>query len=103
MVFFALTLHNFVTPCPHALSRVLYLKNEEEKKKNEGFLSCEKEESQTLARALILSSNAHNESSFVSYSTLGESKSVSKGRSTQDLLQKHAIFTSYKLSSHIHS
>ena len=34
---------------------------------------------------------------------MGESKSASKGRRAQDLLQKHAIFTSQKLSSHTHS
>ena len=39
----------------------------------------------------------------ISHSTTGESKSVSKGRRTQDLLQKHAIFTSHKLSPHTHS
>ena len=42
-------------------------------------------------------------SQAISHSTTGESKSVSRGRRTQDLLQKHAIFTSHKLSSHIHS
>jgi hypothetical protein len=63
-VFFALTLYNFVTPS-HALPCLLYLKNEEEKKKNEALLPSEKEENQTLAGTLIFSSNAHNESSYL--------------------------------------
>ena len=64
-MFFAPILHNFVTPRPHTLPYVLYLKNDEENKKNEEFLPSEKEENQTLVRALILSSNAHNESSYL--------------------------------------
>jgi hypothetical protein len=64
-VFFAPTLRKFVILCPHALPCVLYLKNEEEKQKNEGILPSEMEESQTLLRALIFFSNAHNESSYL--------------------------------------
>ena len=45
----------------------------------------------------------HTMSQVIFHSTTGESKSVSKGRRTQDLLQKHAIFTSHKLSPHTHS
>ena len=60
------TFRNFVTSYPHAFPCVLHLKNEEGKKKNEAFLPSEKEESQTLTRALILSSNAHNEASYLS-------------------------------------
>ena len=45
----------------------------------------------------------HTMSQAISHSTTGESKSVSKGRRTQDLLQKHAIFTSHKLSPYTHS
>ena len=62
----ASALRNFVTPCPHALLCVFYLKNEEKNIKNEAFLLSEKEESQTLIRALILSSNTHNESRYLS-------------------------------------
>ena len=101
-VFFAPTLCNFVTPCPHALPCASYFKNEEEKKKNEAFLPSEKEESQTLARALI-SLQMHTMSQVISHSTTRESKSVRKGRRTQDLLQNHAIFTSHKLFPHTHS
>jgi hypothetical protein len=37
---FTPTLRNFVASCPHAFPCVLYLKNEEEKrKKNEGILA----------------------------------------------------------------
>jgi hypothetical protein len=36
------------------------------KKKNEGYLPSKNEETQTLARALIISSHAHNESSYIS-------------------------------------
>ena len=64
-VFFIQRLRNFVTPYPRALPCMLYLKNKEEKK-NETFLPSEKEESQTLVRALIFSPNAHNESSYLS-------------------------------------
>ena len=42
-------------------------------------------------------------SQIISHFIMGESKSVSKGRRTQDLLQKHVIFTSHHLSSHTHS
>ena len=45
----------------------------------------------------------HTMSQAISHSTTGESKSVSRGRITQDLLQNHAIFTSHKLSPHTHS
>jgi hypothetical protein len=38
----------------------------------------------------------------ISHSTTGESKSIRKGRRIQDLLQKHAIFTSHKFSPHTH-
>jgi hypothetical protein len=65
-VFFAPTLCNFVTFCFYAIFCVLYLKNEEEKKKNKAFLPSEKEKIQTLARALILSSNTYNEVSYLS-------------------------------------
>ena len=66
-VFFSPTLRNFVTPCPHALPCLIYLKNEEEKKeKKKVILPSEKEESQTLARAPILLSNAYNESRYLS-------------------------------------
>ena len=74
----------------------------EEKRRNNAFLPSEKEESQTLIRTLI-SLQMHTMSQTISHSTTGESKSVKKGRRTQDLLQPHAIFTSHKLSSHTHS
>ena len=74
----------------------------EEKRKNNILLPSEKEESQTLIRALI-SLQMHTMSQAISHSTTGESKSVRKGRRTQDLLQKHAIFISHKLSPHTHS
>ena len=45
----------------------------------------------------------HTMSQVISHCTTGESKSVSKERKTQDLLQKHVIFISHKISSHIHS
>ena len=45
----------------------------------------------------------HTISQAISHSTMGESKSVRKGKRTQDLLQKHAIFTSHKLSPHTNS
>ena len=41
-------------------------------------------------------------SQVFSHSTTRESKSVSKGRRTQNLLQKHAIFSSHKLSLYTH-
>ena len=44
----------------------------------------------------------HIISQVISHFTTGESKSVSRGKITQDLSQKHAIFTSHKLSSHTH-
>ena len=33
---------------------------------------------------------------------MGQTKSAREGRKTQDLLQKHPIYTSHKLSPHIH-
>ena len=45
----------------------------------------------------------HIISQAIFHSTTGESKNVRKERSTQDLLQKHAIFTSHKLSPHTNS
>ena len=44
----------------------------------------------------------HTMSQIIPHSVTGESKSVRKGKRTQDVLQKHAIFTSHKLSSHTH-
>ena len=44
----------------------------------------------------------HTISQAISHSTKEESKSVREGRRTQDLLQIHAIYTSYKLSPHTH-
>ena len=63
---FAPTLRNFATPYPDTFPCVLYLKNEEEKNKNKAFLPNEKEESQTLAKTLILFSNVHNKLSYLS-------------------------------------
>ena len=60
------TLCNFISLCPYAFFCVLYLKNEEEKSKNKAFLPSEKEESQTLANALILSSDTYNEYNYLS-------------------------------------
>jgi hypothetical protein len=71
-------------------------------KKNEAFLPSEKEESETLVRALI-SLQMHTISQTISHSTTRESKSARKGRRTQDLLQNHAILTSHKLSPHTNS
>jgi hypothetical protein len=62
-------------------------------------LPSEKEESLTLARALILSSNAHNESSYLSF----HHGRIQECKKRKNLLQKHAIFTSHKLSPHTHS
>ena len=42
-------------------------------------------------------------SQVISHSTMEESKSISKGRKTQDLLQNYPIFTSHKLFPHTHS
>ena len=67
------------------------------KHKKKAFLPSEKEDSQTLLRALI-SLQMHIMSQAISHSTTGESKSVRKGRRIKDLLQTHAIFTSHKLS-----
>ena len=38
----------------------------------------------------------HTMNQINSHSTVGESNSVRKGRRTQDIPQKHAIFTSHK-------
>ena len=98
-VFFALIICNFITPCPHALPCMLYLNNEEEKKKNEGFLSNEKEERHTLVRALILSSNPHNESSYLSlhHGRIQECK----GKKTQDFIAKtYNLHLTQALSTH---
>jgi hypothetical protein len=78
---------------------MLNIKNQEEMKKNEAFLPSEKEDNQTLVRALI-SLQMHTISQAISHSTTGESKSARKGRRTQDLLQNHAISTSHKFSPH---
>lgn len=64
-VFLVLIFGNFGTLYLHTLPCVLYLKNEEENIKNERYLPSEKEESQTLAKALIFASNAHNESDYL--------------------------------------
>jgi type II secretory pathway component PulF len=69
-------------------------------KKNKEFLSSEKEESQTFIRALI-SFQKHTINQIIFHSTTEKSKSLRKGRRTQDLLQKHAIFTAQKLSSQL--
>ena len=45
----------------------------------------------------------HTITQTISHSTTGESKSARKGRRIQDLLQKHAIYTSHKFSPHTHS
>ena len=74
-VHLAPTFHNFVAFFPHSLSCVLCL--QELRKKNEALLPNEKEKSQTLARALFLSSNAYNESNYLSL------HHGSKGRKTQ--------------------
>ena len=42
-------------------------------------------------------------SQVTSHATTGESQSVSKGKKLKILLQKHASFTSHKLSLHTHS
>ena len=76
---------------------MLYLKNED--KRNEAFLLNEKEKNQTFIRALIFSS-MHTMNQVISHSSMQESKSLSRGRRTQDLLQKYAIFTSHKLFPH---
>ena len=44
----------------------------------------------------------HTMTQVISHFTTEKSKNVSRGRKTQDLLQKHTIFTSHKLSPHIH-
>lgn len=56
---------NFGTSYLHALPCVLYLKNEEEHIQTEGFLPSQKEESEILAKALIIASNAYNESNYL--------------------------------------
>jgi hypothetical protein len=53
----------------------LNLKNQKKKKKNEAFLPSEKEENQTLVRALI-SFQMHTISQAISHSTTGESNSA---------------------------
>ena len=63
-MFFAPTLHNFITYRPHILPCCVI--SQEWWRKNEGLLPSEKEENQTFVRDLILSSNAHNESSYLS-------------------------------------
>ena len=45
----------------------------------------------------------HTMSQVFFHSITRESKNVSKGRRTQELLQKHAIFISHKLSPYTHS
>ena len=42
-------------------------------------------------------------SQAIFHSTMGESKSISRGRKNQDLLQNHVITTSHKFSPHTHS
>ena len=73
----------------------------EEKRRNNAFLPCEKEEYRTLIRALI-SLQMHTISQAISHSITGESKSARDGKRTQVLLQTHAIHTSHKLSPHTH-
>lgn len=92
---------NFVIPCPHALFCVLYLKNEEEKRKNEAF-SSEKEEPNPT-RALIFYLIAYNESSYLQHHMV-ESKSVSKWNKTQDFIAKTCNrHLTHALSTHIFS
>ena len=69
---------------------------------NKQHISTEKEESRTFIITLI-SLQMHTISQAISHSTMGESKRAREGRRSQDLLQKHAIYTSYKLSPHTHS
>jgi hypothetical protein len=71
-------------------------------KKNEAFLPSERENNQTLIRALILSPNVHKKSNYLSLHH-GRIQKCKKRRKTQDLLQKHAILTSHKLSPHTNS
>lgn len=52
---------------PRVLLRVKSQESRKNKKNNEEFLPSEKEKSETLTRALILSSNAYNKSNFLSH------------------------------------
>jgi hypothetical protein len=66
-VCFAPTICNFVTRL-HALPCALHLKIIiKTKQKIKGLLPSDKEENQTLARSLILSSNAHDKSSYLPF------------------------------------